>query len=81
MVYLVDELLYFHRSFTTALGIGHVEVFLSICTVVILCNSLLLLLLLLCGGIHLSMPRHDYVKSGRLAVTDKTKPIYIYLHI
>ena len=51
MVYLVDELLYFHRSFTTALGIGHVEVFLSICTVVILCNSLLLLLLL-CGGIH-----------------------------
>ena len=22
------------------------------------------------------MPGHDYVKSGRLAVTDKTKPIY-----
>lgn len=27
------------------------------------------------------MPRHDYVKSGRLAVTEKTKPINIYLHI
>ena len=32
---------------------------------------------LLFGSVHLSMPRHDYVKSGRLAVTDKTKPIYI----
>ena len=29
----------------------------------------------------LSMPGHDYVKSGRLAVTDKTKPIYIYLTV
>ena len=27
------------------------------------------------------MPGHDYVKSGRLAVTDKTKPIYIYIYI
>ena len=27
------------------------------------------------------MPRHDYVKSGRLAVTNKTKPIYIYIYI
>ena len=38
-------------------------------------------LLLLCGSVYLSMPRHDYVKSGRLAVTEKTKPINIYLHI
>ena len=31
------------------------------------------------GSVHLSMPRHDYVKSGRLAVTDKNKyKIYIY---
>ena len=36
---------------------------------------------LLCGSVYLSMPRHDYVKSGRLAVTEKTKPINIYLHI
>ena len=36
---------------------------------------------LLFGSVHLSMPRHDYVKSGRLAVTDKTKPIYIYIYI
>ena len=35
---------------------------------------------LLFGSVHLSMPRHDYVKSGRLAVTDKTKPIYIYIY-
>ena len=42
---------------------------------------LLLLLLLLCGSVYLSMSRHDYVKSGRLAVTEKTKPITIYLHI
>ena len=34
-------------------------------------------LLLLFGSVHLSMPGHDYVKLGRLAVTDKTKPIYI----
>ena len=27
------------------------------------------------------MPRHDNVKSGRLAVTDKTKRIYIYIYI
>lgn len=27
------------------------------------------------------MPGHDYVKSGRLTVTDKTKPIYIYIYI
>ena len=34
------------------------------------------------GSVHLSMPRHDYVKSGRLAVTDKTKPIkYIFTHL
>ena len=33
------------------------------------------------GSVHLSMPRHDYVKSGRLAVTDKTKPINIYIYI
>ena len=46
-----------------------------------LLSLLLLLLLLLFGSVHLSMPRHDYVKSDRLAVTDKTKPIYIYLHI
>ena len=39
------------------------------------------LLLLLFGSVHLSMPGHDYVKFGRLAVTDKTKPIYIYLSI
>ena len=34
---------------------------------------------LLFGSVHLSILRHDYVKSGRLAVTDKTKPIYIYI--
>ena len=39
---------------------------------------LLLLLLLLFGSVHLSMPRHDYVKSNMLAMTDKTKPIYIF---
>ena len=37
--------------------------------------------LLLCGSVYLSMPRHDYVKSGRLAVTEKTEPINTYLHI
>ena len=42
---------------------------------------LLLLLLLLFGSVYLSMPRHDYIKSGRLTVTEKTKPINIYLHI
>ena len=36
---------------------------------------------LLFGSVHLSMPRHDYVKSGRLAVTDKTKPVYIFTHL
>ena len=40
-----------------------------------------LLLILLFGSVHLSMPGHDYIKSGRLAVTDKTKPIYIYISI
>ena len=44
-------------------------------------DVVLLLLLVLCGSVYLSMPRHDYVKSGRLAVTEKTKPINIYLHI
>ena len=39
---------------------------------------LLIKLLLLLGSVHLSMPGHDYVKSGRLAVTDKTKPL-LYL--
>ena len=33
------------------------------------------------GSVHLSMPGHDYVKSGRLAVTDETKPIYIYIYL
>ena len=43
-------------------------------------SSLSILLVLLFGSVHLSMPRHDYVKSGRLAVTDKTKPIYVYIY-
>ena len=47
----------------------------------IACSSCHPQLLLLCGSVYLSMPRHDYVKSGRLAVTEKTKPINIYLHI
>ena len=44
-------------------------------------SSLLFIYFFFKGSVYLNMPRHDYVKSGRLAVTEKTKPINIYLHI